>query len=703
MRWGRVLVTLSMISGLLLAAVGFHPQPAFAADQVVGGGVFPCTRDGLAGAIAAAATDDPNNPGLVTFNCPIPTITFTNNIQIGIGSETVVVKIDGSNHGTPMTFDGIESDTIDTNFLEIGDNGYVTVEHLTMTNGAGVTGGAIDNDGDGVLVVIDVTFANNEADEVGGAIDNDGTTTVIQSRFIENSAEDGGAIQNDDTLTINQSSFTKNTAQFDGGAVRNDGEIIISQSSFVENQTLEGSGGALDLGNFDRFTVTSSTFSGNTADNGGSAIFAGDQSWPDNGIFWSTIVQPEGTTPAIKLFDAPIFFGVIIGGEGVHCEILSVERLFNATYTFSNDDSCAPDITAIWENQNLLLGPLSTTTTNNVEQTYYPLLEGSPALDSGPASCDTDVLPESDPDQLGYPRPGDGNCSIGAIESNNLPPIIHADDPTIPIVMNEGESVDFAANISDPDNDPIFSTVDCDITDDVPPVSGTTCSYPDNGTFRVRLVVSDGFGSDAVLANVIVNNIIPLMVSIVPSAYVVGVNQPVNIQLTALDTSADTLQFTYNCGVANAITTPFISSTDGTFTTTVVCQFPQPSPYILHVLATDDDGGVSSQIASDPIQVVNFSTLCANNWNGQLRMIDDGGDCSRSETRIEIPADAPLDLCVNQWNGATRADLHHNGCGRGEYLLTVTSSGAIPVCINKWNATIRVTNHCTRSEYADTL
>ncbi len=216
-------------------------------------------------------------------------------------------------------------------------------------------------------------------------------------------------------FTISQSSFTNNQAGTYGGAIfsfRFSAAIV--QSSFINNQA--DSGGAIFIW-AGPLAIAASTFSENTASGNGSAVYAGAG---DITIAWSTIVQPEATTAAIFNASDLTLTGVILGGEGDHCSFYTSGSL-SVTDTLANDDSCGRGATETWENQALLLGPLTTTTVNGVEQHYYGLLDGSPAIDNGPASCVFEFNYFQfhitvNTDQLDTPRPVNGACDSGAIE-----------------------------------------------------------------------------------------------------------------------------------------------------------------------------------------------------------------------------------------------------------------------------------------------
>ena len=156
-------------------------------------------------------------------------------------------------------------------------------------NGYTGHGGAIETYG-GILSVQDSLFAGNKAKETsaaGGAMAlMFSTNTVSGSTFSDNSAYFGGAIQqNSGTLTVTGSVFTGNKTEGEptdklapgGGAIEihNGGTASISGSTFSKN--VSRSGGAIYNDTYEGLasdtTVSGSTFSGNSADYQGGAIY----------------------------------------------------------------------------------------------------------------------------------------------------------------------------------------------------------------------------------------------------------------------------------------------------------------------------------------------------------------------------------------------------------------------------------------------
>src|SRR5690349_22737347 len=182
-----------------------------------------------------------------------------------------------------------------------GETGNVllTVTNSTITGCSGDYGGAIFNDGfqdpsfpahKAALIVRSCTFTGNTGPQYGGAIWNESGNilmTVSYSTFSGNSAtaRSAGAIQFDGSSgaasgTITSCTFTGNTASNYGGAVNVDGfsgsaALNINDCTFDNNTANWGGGLALDGsgGGSAVVTVTNCTFNKDFSNTLGDAIY----------------------------------------------------------------------------------------------------------------------------------------------------------------------------------------------------------------------------------------------------------------------------------------------------------------------------------------------------------------------------------------------------------------------------------------------
>lgn len=255
------------------------------------------------GALAATITVDNVSDADSADGCTLRNaITAANNdVMTGAcvaGSGADAIVFDSSIVGATITLNGTALPTVAAGSTlsigrEAGDNGAansviidaggdsrilanqgtLTLNALTLSNGMTLggmntandrSGGAILNAAGGVLTVNGGSFTGNTADRAGGAIE-----------------EASGAASGTTAVSLNGVSFSGNDAGAtpgNGGALHVSGsaDVVVDGSTFTGNTAKEG--GAL-WNNAGTMTVTDSTFTSNSArgadaDQGGGAIFA---------------------------------------------------------------------------------------------------------------------------------------------------------------------------------------------------------------------------------------------------------------------------------------------------------------------------------------------------------------------------------------------------------------------------------------------
>ncbi|RPJ25142.1 MAG: CSLREA domain-containing protein, partial [Chloroflexi bacterium] len=227
------------------------------------------TDDGICGddcSLREAITVAPNG-GTITFAESLSgqtiylasTLVLNKNVTIDGLGLTIPVIISGDTDNN-----GIGNVRVFT--VERGVN--VTLVSLEIAKGRNTHGAGIFNYG--TLTVTNSTFSGNSAGAYGGGIYHAGQAlTVTDSVFSGNSAiEEGGAIYSSGTTTVinvTSSTFSANTAG-DGGAIRTGGVLVITNSTFYANRATFDGGVIEHLGDL---TVTDSTFTGNSASSGG--------------------------------------------------------------------------------------------------------------------------------------------------------------------------------------------------------------------------------------------------------------------------------------------------------------------------------------------------------------------------------------------------------------------------------------------------
>lgn len=282
--------------------------------------------------------------------------------------------------------------------------------------GMPVGGGALRNMAGGTLHLDNVSLQANEA-EAGGAIHNAGQLTISHSQFNANRATllDGGALVNDGDgqVQIVDSVFTANQAR-GGGAILGwgNGTIVIERSLFQANRA--GNGGALENGNHSTLSILNSTLATNTADHWGGGLFnleAGTvllqfSTLAENAALAGGGINHIGTG-SVNIANSLIAYNT----TGENCAGGVVDGGHNLQFP---GGSCGVTIPT----RDPYLKPLAD---NGGPTLTYALLFNSPAIDAAEgAACPST-------DQRGATRPMDGNgdkvarCDLGAFELNTVP------------------------------------------------------------------------------------------------------------------------------------------------------------------------------------------------------------------------------------------------------------------------------------------
>jgi len=246
-----------------------------------------------------------------------------------------------------------------------------------------------------------------------------GVTVSISGMTITNGNSDGirgGGIYNDGTLTLTDCTMSNNTAIIFGGGIYNHGSGALNiYSSTISGNTTTNAGSA-GGGIYNNGTVSmwNSTVSGNTSDYGGgiynntsitlsqctvssnTATYDGGGIWngSTNSDLKSTIVA-DNTAPNGPDFDNALnSYGYNLIEDTTDCTIIEVANP-------------GTNITGV----DPTLGPLA----NNGGPTQtHALLSGGPAIDTGDCT-DINGNPVTT-DQRGVSRPQGPGCDIGAYE-----------------------------------------------------------------------------------------------------------------------------------------------------------------------------------------------------------------------------------------------------------------------------------------------
>ena len=134
-------------------------------------------------------------------------------------------------------------------------------------------GGAISNQGTGIVNLNDIDIISNRANFTGGAIQNqkNGIITLTDSRIEKNETRGrGGTITNRGMIVVNKSKFNYNIAEPNGGVIYNSGQTDINESLFGFNRAYRKGGIIINSGHVN---VNNSVFKCNDADYLGESIY----------------------------------------------------------------------------------------------------------------------------------------------------------------------------------------------------------------------------------------------------------------------------------------------------------------------------------------------------------------------------------------------------------------------------------------------
>jgi hypothetical protein len=333
-----------------------------------------------------------------------------------------------------VTITGLDS--VQVFIIQAGAN--VRITRITAAHGfRDGDAGAIRVDGSLNLTASRVR--NSRANSDGGAIYNDGTLTVTDVTFSRNRAASGAGLFNDatGTMTVRSSTFTGNTATQGGGGIYDNAITAtpVTNSTLTGNTAAQG-GGIYDGNTGPGLTGTNLTIAGNTAGNGSNIFFA-----TAAGGFENTIVaQPIGAA----------------GGPARNCGTSSPPIPASQGHNLEDDPGAvAPpscNFTAAGDQAGVApkLGALAN---NGGPTKTMGLLAGSPAIDAG-ANAQTLKT-----DQRGgsRPQPAGGAYDIGAYERGALADLkLAMTGAPKPVTVHHKLVYTLKATYTGPTTDPAF-------------------------------------------------------------------------------------------------------------------------------------------------------------------------------------------------------------------------------------------------------
>ncbi|HEY6325216.1 MAG TPA: choice-of-anchor Q domain-containing protein [Candidatus Cybelea sp.] len=277
-----------------------------------------------------------------------------------------------------------------------------------------------------VVTLSGMTMRNAGGIGDGGAVYNCFTKslTIVNSILTGNSVHKGsgtvgfgGAIYNCPTtgtaLTIIDSTFSNNTAE-EGGAICSGGALTIINSTFYGNVARHHRGGAIR--NYGLLTITNSTFANNDARGGiGGAIHNGKYIGLTGALLMSSSTVSGNN--GVGIYNGPgitatLRNSIVANNAGGDCRGV----VTSDGYNLSSDGTCNFNNTGDLNNADPKLGPLGR---NGGPTPTMALRAGSPAIDAGNPNGCTDGRRVLTTDQRGRPRPDpedSSGCDIGAFE-----------------------------------------------------------------------------------------------------------------------------------------------------------------------------------------------------------------------------------------------------------------------------------------------
>ena len=321
------------------------------------------------------------------------------------GFNTVLASVDGSDGGT-ITFDCGTATLTFTHYKQVANT--VTIDGgSTITIDGGGASAFFQSFASASLTLKNLTLRNGTFAEAH-PLENFGTLKLDHVRVLSSTSTDT-LLMNSGALSVGSSTFDGNSAPTgQGGAIGHFGTVAtIEASTFSGNSASQG--GAIF--STATLTVVNSTFSANAGTSGGGAIFTtagvaniSFSTFAGNTAPFGAGVYNDGGGSGTMIVSSSLFAGNPDGNcDGV---------LASAGYNLSDDTHCGSAFTGPGDENGVTLalqplgdygGPTAT----------RPPASGNPAIDHVPTGqCPVDT------DQRGVLRPVGPACDTGAVEAD---------------------------------------------------------------------------------------------------------------------------------------------------------------------------------------------------------------------------------------------------------------------------------------------
>jgi hypothetical protein len=290
----------------------------------------------------------------------------------------------------------------------------VTLDSCAVRNNTASGGAGVHNAADGILLLSSCVVEGNVATGTfgGAGILNEGSLYLEDSSIHNNHADvanaNGGGLLNDnsasDEVKILRSTFSGNSAEQFGSAIHDQGEgDVLIVNSTISGNTLNAAFGPGDgsilVGSNSSLEILFSTIAGNFA----------------NGVGVEGGIVAGGPVT--------ISSSIIANNDNADCLATGSGSITSAGHNIDSGTDCGFTGSGDMQNTDPLLGALAA---NGGPTWTMALLPGSPAIDAAgdPACADPTV---DDIDQRGVSRPIGNACDIGAFESmvTLFLPVIH--------------------------------------------------------------------------------------------------------------------------------------------------------------------------------------------------------------------------------------------------------------------------------------
>jgi hypothetical protein len=308
-------------------------------------------------------------------------------------------------------------------------SGNLEINQTQIVGNQARVGGGLEI-GDAFVLILNSTISDNHADAngfPGGGINTVHGEIIIDSSTIGgfnpsdgNTAGEGAGIFNDGgTITISNSTIGNNISQtiFGGGGIfntslsgNNKGVLIVENSTFLDNQTGDEGGG---IGNFNGgdATISNCTFTGNSAVNGGGALY-NQHTMQVNDVTLSENTAANGGANIDNDGVLKISNSIVSNSSGTNC--VNTGLLDSLGNNLDNGSSCGFTKSGDLSNTDPLLDPSGLQDNGGPTKTIA-LQAKSPALDAASStSSETE-------DQRGISRPQGSAPDIGAFELEVTP------------------------------------------------------------------------------------------------------------------------------------------------------------------------------------------------------------------------------------------------------------------------------------------